>query len=57
MHVLPSFYCEKCHQWLLKDNISLEAAISRFSKCKKEKKTARRFGKFLRNLHVKSVSN
>ena len=38
MHVLPSFYCEKCHQWLLKDSISLEATISRFSKCKKEKK-------------------
>ena len=57
MHVLQSFYCEKCQQWLLKDNISLEAAISRFSKCKKEKKTARRFGKLLRNLHVKSVSN
>ena len=57
MHVLPSFCCEKCHQWLLKDSISLEATISRFSKCKKEKKTARRFGKLLRNLHVKSVFN
>ena len=57
MHVLPSFCCEKCHQWLLKDSVSLEATISRFSKCKKEKKTARRFGKLLRNLHVKSVFN
>ena len=38
MHVVPLFYREKCHQWLSKDNISLDASISRFSKCKKEKK-------------------
>ena len=57
MHVVPLFYREKCHQWLSKDNISLDASVSRFSKCKKEKKTARRFGKLLRNLPVKSISN